>query len=108
EEEGEGDHKKFGKKREKKRAATGKRDRDVIGGDVFPRYSTIGQLTNATVVAEPPPAFARYMLRKSVDRLNSEFRVIVEFRSRLEEIQHRRYAENLGYRRQSRDNILDA
>ena len=37
-------------------------------------YSTILQLTNATVVAEPPPVFARYMLRKSVDRLNSEVR----------------------------------
>ena len=36
------------------------------------QYSTIGQLTNATVVTEPPPVFAKYMLRKSVDRLNSE------------------------------------
>ena len=35
-------------------------------------YGTIMQLTNATVVAEPPPMFARYMLRKSVDRLNTE------------------------------------
>ena len=36
------------------------------------KYSTIVQLTNATVVAKPPPVFTRYMLRKSVDRLNSE------------------------------------
>lgn len=36
------------------------------------KYSTIVQLTNATVVAKPPPIFTRYMLRKSVDRLNSE------------------------------------
>jgi hypothetical protein len=38
----------------------------------LPKYPTIGQLTNATVVTVPPPAFARFMLRRSVDRLNSE------------------------------------
>jgi hypothetical protein len=36
------------------------------------KYGTIVALTNATVVAQPPPIFARYMLRKSVDRLNTE------------------------------------
>lgn len=40
-------------------------------------YGTILQLTNATVVAEPPPVFARYVLRKSVDRLNTEVRLLV-------------------------------
>lgn len=38
------------------------------------QFGTIGQLTSATVVTEPPPAFAKFMLRKSVDRLNSEVR----------------------------------
>lgn len=42
------------------------------GKGPFTKYSTIIHLTNATVVAEPPPIFARFMLRKSVDRLNSE------------------------------------
>ena len=45
--------------------------RRSVGGDAL-EFSTIMQLTNATVVAEPPPVFARYMLRKSVDRLNTE------------------------------------
>ena len=36
------------------------------------KYPTIVQLTNATVVTKPPPIFTRYMLRKSVDRLNTE------------------------------------
>lgn len=41
------------------------------------QYSTIGQLTNATVITEPPPpVFAKFVLRKSVDRLNSEVRSI--------------------------------
>jgi hypothetical protein len=39
------------------------------------QFSTIGQLTNATVVTEPPPVFAKFMLRKSVDRLNSEVEI---------------------------------
>lgn len=38
------------------------------------QFSTIGQLTSATVVTEPPPVFAKFMLRKSVDRLNTEVR----------------------------------
>ena len=42
------------------------------GGHI--QFSTIGQLTSATVVTEPPPVFAKFMLRKSVDRLNSEVR----------------------------------
>ena len=36
------------------------------------KYSTISQLTNATMVMPPPTTFAKFMLRKSVDRLNSE------------------------------------
>lgn len=41
------------------------------------QFSTIGQLTNATVITEPPaPVFAKFVLRKSVDRLNSEVRLI--------------------------------
>ena len=36
------------------------------------KYSTISQLTSATMVMAPPPTFAKFMLRKSVDRLNSE------------------------------------
>jgi len=45
------------------------------------QFSTIGQLANATVVTEPPPAFAKYMLRKSVDRLNSEVEIYFIFYS---------------------------
>ena len=45
-----------------------------------PKYSTIGQLTSATVVMAPPPMFAKFMLRKSVDRLNSEVRVDISGR----------------------------
>jgi hypothetical protein len=46
--------------------------KSVAGGDHI-RFSTIGQLTNAVVVTEPPPpVFAKFMLRKSVDRLNTE------------------------------------
>lgn len=40
------------------------------------KYPTIVQLTNATVVTKPPPIFTRYMLRKSVDRLNAEVRLL--------------------------------
>ena len=41
------------------------------------QFSTIGQLTHATVITEPPPpVFAKFVLRKSVDRLNSEVRLI--------------------------------
>ena len=47
-------------------------EQDETVDETWLKYSTIGQLTNAAVVVEPPPAFARYMLRKSVDRLNSE------------------------------------
>jgi hypothetical protein len=40
---------------------------------VYSPYSTIMQLTHATVITEPPPpVFAKFVLRKSVDRLNSE------------------------------------
>lgn len=39
------------------------------------QFSTIAQLTSATVVTEPPPVFAKFMLRKSVDRLNTEVRI---------------------------------
>ncbi|CAF4693159.1 unnamed protein product [Rotaria socialis] len=70
-------------------------------------FSTIGQLTTATVVTEPPPAIAKFMLRKSVDRLNSEFRVINEFRTRLEEIKDKRHEEAVEYKRFSRVNILE-
>lgn len=49
-------------------------------------FSTIGQLTNAAVVAEPPPVFAKYMLRKSVDRLNSEVRHSKYFQKKLKTI----------------------
>ncbi|CAF0836714.1 unnamed protein product [Adineta steineri] len=70
------------------------------------QYSTIAQLTSATVVTEPPPVFAKFMLRKSVDRLNSEFRVINEFRSRLEELKDKN-TEAAEYKRTSRGNILE-
>ncbi|CAF3617423.1 unnamed protein product [Rotaria sp. Silwood1] len=83
-------------------------DRDDIGGEIISKYSTIGQLTNATVVTEPPPAFARFMLRKSVDRLHSEFRAITQFRSRLEEVQKKRREDAIEHKRHSQDNILDA
>ena len=52
-----------------------KHDGDDDGGeDDSPpaKYSTISQLTNATMVMAPPTTFAKFMLRKSVDRLNSE------------------------------------
>jgi hypothetical protein len=46
--------------------------RKSVAGEHIP-FSTISQLTGATVVTEPPPpVFAKFMLRKSVDRLNSE------------------------------------
>jgi len=70
------------------------------------RFSTIGQLTNATVVTEPPHVFAKYMLRKSVDRLNTEFRVINEFRTRLEELKDKKHEEVIE-KRNSRGNLLD-
>lgn len=38
----------------------------------YRKYGTIGHITTATVVAEPPPMFARFMLRKSVHQLNTE------------------------------------
>jgi hypothetical protein len=41
-------------------------------GDPHLKYGTISQLANATVVTEPPAVFAKFMLRKSVDRLNTE------------------------------------
>ncbi|CAF2314056.1 unnamed protein product [Rotaria sp. Silwood2] len=74
-------------------------------GEYMP-FSTIGQLTSATVVAEPPPTIAKFMLRKSVDRLNSEFRVINEFRTRLEELKDKKHDEVVEYKRNSRANIL--
>jgi len=47
---------------------------------VYSPYSTISQLTNATVITEPPPpVFAKFVLRKSVDRLNSEVWIDVLF-----------------------------
>ncbi|CAF4249963.1 unnamed protein product, partial [Rotaria sp. Silwood2] len=109
EEGGETEDEKADGKRKKKQSVkmVNKHDRDATGGEIFAKYSTIGQLTNATVVTEPPPAFARYMLRKSVDRLNSEFRVIVEFRSRLEEIKEKRHEESLEHKRHSQGDILD-
>jgi len=73
----------------------------------FRKYSTIGQLTRATVVTQPPPMFARYMLRKSVHRLTTEFRVINEFRSRLEKVKDKRYSETIESTRNSQDNDLD-
>ena len=70
--EGEGEP---DEKPKKKRPPKKVRDDDA---DInpFQKYQTIGQLTNATVVTRPPPMFARYMLRKSVDRLNTEVRSI--------------------------------
>jgi hypothetical protein len=47
------------------------------------------------------------MLRKSVARLNSEFRVINEFRSRLETIKDNRYEETMEHKRNSQGNVLD-
>ena len=65
--------------KQKKIQPTDKNDKDIESqpesdDDRPPKYSTIMQLTNATVVAEPPPAFARFMLRKSVHQLSSEVR----------------------------------
>ncbi|CAF1139095.1 unnamed protein product [Adineta ricciae] len=71
------------------------------------QFSTIGQLTSATVVTEPPPVFAKFMLRKSVDRLNTEFRVINEFRTRLEELKDKKVEEAIEYKRNSRGNLLE-
>jgi hypothetical protein len=76
------------------------------GDGVNLRYSTIAQLANATVVTEPPPVFAKFMLRKSVDRLNSEFRVINEFRTRLEELKDKKHEEVIE-KRHSQSNLLD-
>jgi len=85
-------------------------DEDLENDDIFAKYSkysTIIALTNATVVAEPPPMFARFMLRKSVDRLNTEFRVINEFRSRLESLKDKRYSESVENKRNSQDDVLE-
>ncbi|CAF1251104.1 unnamed protein product [Adineta steineri] len=71
------------------------------------KYATIGHLTNATVVMKPPPIFARYMLRKSVDRLNTEFQVINAFRSRLEAVKDKRNEESVEQKHSSVANIID-
>ncbi len=75
--EKEGDGQKKSDTETKKKRPSKKSDKDEdtdedLGSDAFHKYSTIIQLTNATVVTEPPPIFARYMLRKSVDRLTTE------------------------------------
>lgn len=44
------------------------------------KYGTIGQLANATVIVQPPPVFARFMLRKSVERLNTEVCLILSMK----------------------------
>ncbi|CAF1053389.1 unnamed protein product [Rotaria sp. Silwood1] len=62
-------------------------------------YSIIGQSTSATVVPEPQPTIAKFMLRKGANRPNTEFRVINEFRTRLEKV--------VECKRNSRANILD-
>jgi hypothetical protein len=75
------------KKAQKKREEEEERRKSAADMDVVRRpsrksdgdylqYGTIGQLAGATVVTEPPPVFAKYMLRKSVDRLNSEVRIL--------------------------------
>ncbi|CAF0973525.1 unnamed protein product [Rotaria sordida] len=106
-------YKKQQKKRAEKEAARksaaadqSRRISRFSDGDYMP-FTTIGQLTSATVVAEPPSAIAKFMLRKSVDRLNSEFRVINEFRSRLEELKDIKHDEAVEYKRNSRANLLD-
>ncbi len=78
-EQEESDEKKPRKKRSSK---SEKRDSDAESdSDDVPshKYPTIGHLTNATVVTVPPPAFARFMLRRSVDRLNSQVRFLSTF-----------------------------
>ncbi|CAF3524989.1 unnamed protein product [Rotaria sp. Silwood1] len=62
-------------------------------------YSIIGQSTSATVVPEPQPTIAKFMLRKGANQLNTESRVINEFRTRLEKV--------VECKRNSRANILD-
>ncbi|UJR25661.1 hypothetical protein I4U23_007012 [Adineta vaga] len=103
------------KRKEKKRAEAEARRKSEVqlrrqsrksDGDHI-QFSTIGQLTSATVVTEPPPVFAKFMLRKSVDRLNSEFRVINEFRTRLEELKDKKVEEAIEYKRNSRGNLLE-
>ncbi|CAM4791578.1 unnamed protein product [Rotaria magnacalcarata] len=96
--------------KDKRKRATKTTDADSENDmyrDALSKYATIGQLTTATIVAEPPPVFARFMLRKSVERLNSEFRIINEFRSRLEQLQEKRYEESIGQICHSQDNIAD-
>ncbi|CAM2710546.1 unnamed protein product [Rotaria socialis] len=96
--------------KDKRKQATKTTDTDSeddMYRDALSKYATIGQLTTATVVAEPPRVFAKFMLRKSVDRLNSEFRIINEFRSRLEELQEKRYEESIGQKHHSQDNIVE-
>nr|ACC43965.1 plasma membrane calcium-dependent ATPase [Philodina roseola] len=68
---------------------------------ITPKYMTISLLTNATGVIAPPPTFAKFMLRKSVNRLNSEFNVINQFRSRLEEVKEKKQEEAIENRRNS-------
>jgi len=94
-----------GKKKRPSKKGDSDIEEDTDDESLPPKYATIGLLTNATVVTEPPPAFARFMLRKSVDRLNSEFRVINEFRSRLEELQNKRNEEHAGHRLNSQGDI---
>jgi hypothetical protein len=52
-------------------------DHDDIDESLSIKYATLSQLTNATTVVVPPPTFAKFMLRKSVNRLNSEARTHV-------------------------------
>ncbi|CAF3983316.1 unnamed protein product, partial [Rotaria sp. Silwood2] len=52
-------------------------------GDYMP-FSTSGQLTSATVFAEPPLTIANFMPRKDADQLNTEFRTINELCTRFE------------------------
>nr|ACD88945.1 plasma membrane calcium ATPase [Adineta vaga] len=73
----------------------------------YGKYSTVAHLTNATVVIAPPPIFARYMLRKSVDRLNTEFEVINAFRSRLEALREKKDEIAAEQKRNSQGHLID-
>jgi uncharacterized Zn finger protein (UPF0148 family) len=58
------------KKRSSKKSDTdGEKDNDNVPTN---KYSAIHHLTNATAVVRRPPIFAKYMLQKSVARLNTE------------------------------------
>ncbi|CAF1094635.1 unnamed protein product [Adineta ricciae] len=106
EEEDDEPRNKSGGKREKRRHSK-KGSTEDDNEQIFGKYATVGHLTNATVVMAPPPMFARYMLRKSVDRLNTEFQVINAFRSRLEVVKEKKTEISTEQKRNSQDHLID-